>query len=195
MRRRCQAFWAISTATPPPPPVRAPSQADARPITLTEERVGEGERSSPTHRDMPGMKRVIGHELPPPAPRRTSLALSATAPSGIPPSSSAIVVDDKRLWRSDAERCCFLSDRPGFVRLRRFDGLGEASGTREAPPPTMTSEPSTVTSGEGGGRSGLRRRMRSAPWLHRLWVAKKRRRHTTQKKRRRWKRHSPWRLR
>ena len=134
-----------STATPPPLLCCAPSQADARPTTLKEERAGKGERSSPTHRDMPGMKCVIGHELPPPAPCRTSLAFSATAPSGNPSSSSsAIAFDGERLLRSDAERRFFRSECPGFVRLRRFDGLGEAPSTREAPPPAMTLEPSTV---------------------------------------------------
>ena len=57
-------------SNPPSPPVCAPSQADAQSITLMEERAGEGERSSPTHRDMPGMKCVNGHEHSPPTHQR-----------------------------------------------------------------------------------------------------------------------------
>ena len=80
------------------------------------------------HRDMPGMKRVNGHELPPPAPCRIPVSSSAIAPSPTSLSSSVIVLGGERLFRTAAERRLFRSECPGFVRLRLFVGLDEASG-------------------------------------------------------------------
>ena len=80
------------------------------------------------HRDMPGMKRVNGHELPPLAPCRIPVSSSAIASSSAPLSFSVIVCGGERWCRSVAERRLFRSECPGFVRLRLFVGLDEASG-------------------------------------------------------------------
>ena len=80
------------------------------------------------HRDMPGMKCVNGHELPPPAPCRSPVSSSAIAPPPTSLSFSVIVLGGERLVRTAAERRLFRSECPGFVRLRLFVGLDEASG-------------------------------------------------------------------
>ena len=69
---------------------------------------------------------------PPPAPCRIPVSSSAIAPSSTSLAFSVIVFDGERLCRSVAERRLFRSECPGFVRLRLFVGLDEASGIRDA---------------------------------------------------------------
>jgi len=55
---------------------------------------GEGEKSSPTHRDMPGMKRVIGHEHSPPAPQTRTSKDTKETPKVLAPLMTTVTQDN-----------------------------------------------------------------------------------------------------